>query len=105
MILLYLKILFKPWKSQIRFRKKEIILSKQEVSIDLLAVVSQLLDVPADSVKPDTNLIELGLDSISMMRLTGQLRSAGINLNFAQLMATPTLDAWQKLVVATKATT
>ncbi|WP_104399524.1 phosphopantetheine-binding protein [Vibrio penaeicida] len=75
-------------------------MSKQEANIDLLETVSQLLGVSADSIKPDVNLIELGLDSISMMRLTGQYRNAGLNLNFAQLMENPTLEAWEKIIAS-----
>ncbi len=83
---------------------KEMILSKQEANIDLLTMVSQLLNVPAESVTPDVNLIELGLDSISMMRLTGQLRNAGLDINFAQLMANPKLASWQAIITSPKAT-
>ncbi|CCN71563.1 Aryl carrier domain protein [Vibrio nigripulchritudo SFn118] len=79
-------------------KKKDIILSKQEANIDLLSTISQLLGVQTESIKPDVNLIELGLDSISMMRLTGQLRNAGLDINFAQLMENPTLESWEKLV-------
>ncbi|WP_238930503.1 phosphopantetheine-binding protein [Vibrio sp. S9_S30] len=75
-------------------------MSKQEASIDLLATISQLLDVPAELIKPDVNLIELGLDSISMMRLTGQFRNAGLDINFAQLMESPTLESWQQIVAS-----
>lgn len=82
---------------------KEMILSKQAANIDLLAVISQLLNVPSESVTPDMNLIELGLDSISMMRLTGQLRNAGLDINFAQLMANPTLASWQAIITSTEA--
>lgn len=70
----------------------------QETNFNLLTVVSQLLHVSAESLKPDVNLIEFGLDSISMMRLTGQLRNAGLDINFAQLMETPTLESWQKII-------
>ncbi|PKF81170.1 acyl carrier protein [Vibrio sp. vnigr-6D03] len=83
-------------------KKKDIILSKQEASIDLLTTISQLLGVPAESIKPDVNLIELGLDSISMMRLTGQFRNAGLDINFAQLMETPTLESWQKIIASSE---
>ncbi|MCE2573056.1 phosphopantetheine-binding protein [Motilimonas eburnea] len=78
-------------------------MSKQAANIDLLAVISQLLNVPSESVTPDMNLIELGLDSISMMRLTGQLRNAGLDINFAQLMANPTLASWQAIIASTEA--
>ncbi len=84
-------------------KEKEIILSKQEANIDLVEIISQVLSVPVEAVKPDVNLIELGLDSISMMRLTGQLRNAGINISFAQLMATPTLESWQTIMASTEA--
>ncbi|WP_237322266.1 phosphopantetheine-binding protein [Vibrio sp. vnigr-6D03] len=77
-------------------------MSKQEASIDLLTTISQLLGVPAESIKPDVNLIELGLDSISMMRLTGQFRNAGLDINFAQLMETPTLESWQKIIASSE---
>ncbi|GLQ72242.1 acyl carrier protein [Vibrio penaeicida] len=83
-------------------KKKDIILSKQEASIDLLATISQLLGVPAESIKPDVNLIELGLDSISMMRLTGQFRNAGLDINFAQLMETPTLESWKEIIASSE---
>ena len=85
-------------------QQKEIILAKQEAKIDLLAVVSQLLNVPAESITPEVNLIELGLDSISMMRLTGQLRNSGLNINFAQLMSSPTLASWQELITSSEVT-
>ena len=75
-------------------------MAKQEANIDLLVVVSQLLGVSAESITPEVNLIELGLDSISMMRLTGQLRNAGLDINFAQLMTKPTLASWQKIIAS-----
>lgn len=75
-------------------------MSKQEANIDLVATISQLLSVPAESITPDVNLIELGLDSISMMRLTGQFRNAGLDINFAQLMETPTIKAWEEIIVS-----
>ncbi|CCO45087.1 aryl carrier domain protein [Vibrio nigripulchritudo ATCC 27043] len=81
-------------------KKKDIVLSTQVKNLDLLADVSQLLGVPAESISPETNLIELGLDSISLMRFTGQLRSKGIDIKFDKLIESPTIESWDKLINA-----
>ncbi|EPF7649946.1 phosphopantetheine-binding protein [Vibrio vulnificus] len=65
---------------------------------DLLATLSELLRVSEAEIQSDTNLIELGLDSISLMRLTGRLRQVGIEVNFAQLMNSPTFSSWQTII-------
>ncbi|WP_031074647.1 non-ribosomal peptide synthetase [Streptomyces sp. NRRL WC-3742] len=67
-------------------------------AVDLPKAVGELLDLSARSIAPDANLIELGLDSLTMMRLAGDLNRAGIHLGFAELAAEPTLAAWQALV-------
>ncbi|HAS6254519.1 TPA: acyl carrier protein [Vibrio vulnificus] len=70
---------------------------------DLLATLSELLRVSEAGIQSDTNLIELGLDSISLMRLTGRLRQVGIEVNFAQLMNSPTFSSWQTIIFNAKA--
>ncbi|HDY8017806.1 TPA: phosphopantetheine-binding protein [Vibrio vulnificus] len=70
---------------------------------DLLATLSELLRVSEAEIQSDTNLIELGLDSISLMRLTGRLRQVGIEVNFAQLMNSPTFSSWQTVIFNAKA--
>ncbi|EIO3976267.1 acyl carrier protein [Vibrio vulnificus] len=70
---------------------------------DLLAMLSELLRVSEAEIQSDTNLIELGLDSISLMRLTGRLRQVGIEVNFAQLMNSPTFSSWQSIIFNAKA--
>ncbi|MGL0926078.1 aryl carrier protein [Vibrio vulnificus] len=70
---------------------------------DLLATLSELLRVSEAEIQSDINLIELGLDSISLMRLTGRLRQAGIEVNFAQLMNSPTFSSWQTIIFNAKA--
>ncbi|WP_217539960.1 phosphopantetheine-binding protein [Vibrio metschnikovii] len=70
---------------------------------DLLATLSELLRVSEAEIQSDTNLIELGLDSISLMRLTGRLRQVGIEVNFAQLMNSPTFSTWQTIIFNAKA--
>lgn len=70
---------------------------------DLLATLSELLRVSKAEIQSDINLIELGLDSISLMRLTGRLRQVGIEVNFAQLMNSPTFSSWQTIIFNAKA--
>ncbi|EOZ5529553.1 phosphopantetheine-binding protein [Vibrio metschnikovii] len=70
---------------------------------DLLATLSELLRVSEAKTQSDTNLIELSLDSISLMRLTGRLRQVGIEVNFAQLMNSPTFSTWQTIIFNAKA--
>ena len=60
--------------------------------------LAQLLDLPAADIASDRNLIELGMDSITMMRLAGQWRRQGIPVSFAELAAQPSLAAWQALI-------
>ncbi|MFS8104536.1 amino acid adenylation domain-containing protein [Lentzea alba] len=58
--------------------------------------LAELLEV--DAVGPDENLIELGMDSITMMRLAGQWRKEGSTVRFADLVAHPTVAAWEALL-------
>lgn len=60
--------------------------------------LADLLDLPAAAIPPDRNLIELGMDSIAMMRLAGKWRRRGIDIAFAELAAQPSLSAWEALV-------
>lgn len=61
-------------------------------------LVSSLLDMPVEHIPDDRNLIELGIDSIAMMRIAGTLRREGIHVGFAELASAPTLAAWRALV-------
>ncbi|MFF7992001.1 amino acid adenylation domain-containing protein [Kitasatospora xanthocidica] len=67
-------------------------------AVDLPQAVGELLDLTAESIADDANLIELGLDSLTMMRLAGNLNRAGVDVGFAELAAQPTLAAWRALV-------
>lgn len=68
-------------------------------SEDIRAEVAELLGVGVDAVSPADNLISQGLDSIRMMSLAGRWRRQGIDVDFATLSATPTIEAWSELVV------
>jgi mycobactin phenyloxazoline synthetase len=69
-------------------------------SEDIRAEVADLLGVGVDAVQPTDNLISQGLDSIRMMSLAGRWRRQGIDIDFATLSATPTIEAWSALVAA-----
>nr|WP_198015488.1 non-ribosomal peptide synthetase [Marichromatium purpuratum] len=65
--------------------------------IDLTAELQALLSVPLAG-REDDNLIELGLDSLHVMRLVDGWRKAGVSVTFARLMENPTLASWRTLV-------
>jgi mycobactin phenyloxazoline synthetase len=62
-------------------------------------IATQLSCAP-DAIADDDDLIELGLDSIRMMKIAGGWRKRGHNVNFAQLAAAPTVAAWADLIGA-----
>jgi mycobactin phenyloxazoline synthetase len=57
-----------------------------------------LTEVLGEEARPDDNLIELGMDSIRLMGLTGRLRRLGIEVRFAELAERPTLMEWWELL-------
>ncbi|MEH6420593.1 amino acid adenylation domain-containing protein [Pseudomonas sp. CGJS7] len=70
----------------------------EQASPQLRDQLAQLLDLPVSDIAQDRNLIELGMDSITMMRLAGQWRRQGIAVSFAELAEQPSLAAWQSLI-------
>ncbi|WP_431981419.1 amino acid adenylation domain-containing protein [Streptomyces qinglanensis] len=62
--------------------------------------LAAVLDLPPDSVHDDDNLIALGLDSITMMKLAARWRRAGAEPTFGALAADPTPAAWHTLLSA-----
>jgi mycobactin phenyloxazoline synthetase len=71
-------------------------------SAALGAQIAEMLDVPAENVDPDADLIGQGLDSIRMMALAGRWRRQGVDVDFASLSANPTVTAWSSLLAASK---
>lgn len=57
-----------------------------ETAILLREEIAQLVGVPAESISEHTSLLELGLDSIDMIKLSSRLRKRGISLTTSQLM-------------------
>ena len=65
--------------------------------------IADALGIPRDEIADDADLISLGLDSIRMMKIAGGWRKRGHRLNFAQLAADPSVDAWARMLDATAA--
>lgn len=60
--------------------------------------LSDALGLPADQVPLEANLIEWGLDSVTLIRLAGQWRRQGLAARFADLVADPRLCTWLALL-------
>jgi len=64
---------------------------------DVKLHIKRMLPVPVE-FDDEQNLLELGLDSLQIMRLVSRLRRAGLPVTFAELIASPRLrDWWQVL--------
>ncbi|MGP4050470.1 amino acid adenylation domain-containing protein [Streptomyces sp. 2A115] len=60
--------------------------------------VSEVLGLPPDAAAETDNLISHGLDSIRTMALVGRWRSAGAEVDYAELAKEPTIGAWTRLL-------
>ena len=58
------------------------------------ALLASLDEEPGD----DDNLLDFGLDSITVMRLVDGWKAAGIEIGFAELAARPTINGWWALL-------
>ncbi len=64
----------------------------------LRRVVSELLGIELTVSDDDSNLFELGLQSLELMRLANQLSGGGAEVGFTQLSDDPRLAAWFELL-------
>ncbi|MDM4718648.1 amino acid adenylation domain-containing protein [Micromonospora sp. WMMA1363] len=60
--------------------------------------IAAVLGEPPDTVADDADLLQLGLDSIGVMRLVGQWHQRGVPVGFAELIEGRTLDDWWQMV-------
>ncbi|MFF7943495.1 amino acid adenylation domain-containing protein [Nocardia gamkensis] len=60
--------------------------------------ISELTGVPVDELTDDADLLDLGLDSVTLMRISGLMRRAGKRVEYRDLVRNPTLGAWWKLL-------
>ncbi|HNP56284.1 MAG TPA: amino acid adenylation domain-containing protein [Gordonia sp. (in: high G+C Gram-positive bacteria)] len=65
---------------------------------ELRSEVASALQVAPDEVGDTADLIELGLDSIRIMKIAGGWRKRGAKVNFAQMAQQPRLTDWAALV-------
>ncbi|MFJ8473592.1 phosphopantetheine-binding protein [Kitasatospora sp. NPDC094011] len=64
-------------------------------SIDeLRTTVAEHLHTAPELLSDEDNLVALGLESITVMKLIGRWRRAGIRLRYSDLINRPTLAAW-----------
>ncbi len=75
--------------------------SAGNVPLALREVVAQLIAVDPGSIPEDVSLIELGLDSVAMMRIPTLLKKFGYNVAFKDLARHPTLGSWLTLLNST----
>ncbi|OBK19439.1 non-ribosomal peptide synthetase [Mycobacterium asiaticum] len=69
-------------------------ISKDEIK----ATIAAQLGCAASEVADHDDLIQMGLNSIRMMALAGGWRKRGAGITFAELAASPTVDAWHGLL-------
>ncbi|GGW46280.1 phosphopantetheine-binding protein [Streptomyces caelestis] len=68
---------------------------------DVRDAVAAVLRVAPEDVGDDTDLADLGLDSLRVMRLSGRWRRQGLVADFAVLAAEPTVRAWTRYLAGT----
>ncbi|MFJ8090383.1 amino acid adenylation domain-containing protein [Lysinibacillus sp. NPDC095746] len=59
--------------------------------------VNHLLGIQKE-IHEDQNLLELGLNSLQVMKLVGKLKKVGVTITFKELISEPYLSAWNKLI-------
>ncbi|MFG2813192.1 MULTISPECIES: phosphopantetheine-binding protein [unclassified Streptomyces] len=72
---------------------------------ELRAALADLIGVSPSEIEDDANLIQLGLESLQMMRLVTKWRRAGLAVTFGELTGTPTFAAWNERVTRALAET
>ncbi|WP_327095259.1 amino acid adenylation domain-containing protein [Nocardia vinacea] len=65
---------------------------------EIRAAIAKQLDVLVETIADGDDLIQLGLDSIRTMKLAGGWRKRGLEINFAQLAAAPSVAEWARLL-------
>ncbi|MFL6124570.1 phosphopantetheine-binding protein [Actinophytocola sp.] len=61
---------------------------------DLAAVIVDVTGASPEDIERATDLLALGLDSLSVLRLVNELRVHGLPVTYQDLADEPTLDGW-----------
>ncbi len=64
----------------------------------ILADTARILEVEPDEIDPAVSLVDQGLDSVRLMALVEQWRSAGADIDFVSLASEPDLEQWCALL-------
>jgi amino acid adenylation domain-containing protein len=67
---------------------------------DLRCAVLAILEREGDTLGDDEDLVQLGLDSLRIMKLAGALQEHGVRVKFSELIENPTLRDWWARVSA-----
>jgi yersiniabactin nonribosomal peptide synthetase len=65
---------------------------------DLLATLSAAAGMADEELLPEDNLFELGLDSVTLTKLIGRWRAAGITASVVDFFERPTPAEWWEIV-------
>lgn len=68
-----------------------------EAALVVRKVLSYVSDIPEDSIRPESNLYHLGLDSISAIKVSSLLRKEGIYLNPRDLIRATSISQMGRL--------
>ena len=65
---------------------------------ELYAIILPYLDEDMKDINEEEDLTDAGLDSITLMSITEELRTQNIMVNFMELAEEPTLAAWLNII-------
>ncbi|WHU49506.1 phosphopantetheine-binding protein [Gordonia sp. L191] len=61
----------------------------------IIGDIAEILDVPASEITDDTNVLDIGLDSVRLMSLIERWRAAGATrADLVALAADPVVGSW-----------
>ncbi|OPX15375.1 phosphopantetheine-binding protein [Gordonia sp. i37] len=61
----------------------------------IIGDIAEILDVPATEITDDTNVLDIGLDSVRLMSLIERWRAAGaVRADLVSLAADPVVGSW-----------
>ncbi|HET9518278.1 MAG TPA: phosphopantetheine-binding protein [Actinoplanes sp.] len=65
---------------------------------DLRDAVADLIGKAPEEVPDDVSFVQLGVDSVGMLRLVNRVRRIGVRPPMDQLTGNPTIVNWQRLL-------